>query len=112
MHGRRRACSRRAHPPRRRNPGRDDGPEYLKCVAIFQIRLPHFRSLFSHVFSAKPLHTFVRHALATLGWGAACPINNPRRNHGRPACLHGQAARTLPAKGKDSQPRPACRPYA
>ncbi|PDT02485.1 hypothetical protein CO666_19680 [Rhizobium chutanense] len=35
----------------------------LKRVAIFQIRSSRFRSLFSHIVAAKPLHTFARHAL-------------------------------------------------
>jgi hypothetical protein len=37
----------------------------LKRVAIFQIRPPRFRLLFSYVVIAKPLRTFARHALET-----------------------------------------------
>ncbi|TBY11230.1 hypothetical protein E0J21_07165 [Rhizobium laguerreae] len=46
-------------------------PVFLKRVAIFQIRLPRFRSLFPHVFGAKPLHTFARHAVTPSSYSAA-----------------------------------------
>ncbi|NKM99456.1 hypothetical protein GFL89_15270 [Rhizobium leguminosarum bv. viciae] len=56
-------------------PPRRTTPRPLKRVAIFQIRLPHFRSLFPHVLRAKPLHTFARHALATIkAWLPAKPF--------------------------------------
>ncbi|WP_245410801.1 hypothetical protein [Rhizobium sp. JAB6] len=35
----------------------------LKRVAIFQIRFPRLVFDFAHAVVAKPLHTFVRHAL-------------------------------------------------